>query len=317
MANILSRTKVIAFLIAWVLACAAYADIPDSTASATTGKESQHISTFKERFSLRFLTNYNFVSVINDKYDKGPLISNKPVGIGAGFNIDSLFTLFGTSWGFGWDFKFTLPFTTSDGKSETVSGEIGVDLFPSDFWINLNFSGYGGFTATKNGEDYFMDLWILDTYASVLWMATANGKFSPRSAYYLDRRQAESAGSLILGGRFENNYTIDLDSTLDYKNHFRDIYFSWIDIGYTYSWVYHNGMFLNLWSVIGFAYGWDNNSDKHTLSPEFDGRAAFGYHGKKWSWNTVLKAGYSFIHYKEYLEHKFVSSLEILVVRRF
>ena len=50
---------------------------------------------------------------------------------------------------------------------------------------------------------------------------------------------------------------------------------------------------------------------------EFDGRAAFGYHGEKWSWNMVLKAGYSFIHYKEYLEHKFVSSLEILVVRRF
>lgn len=54
--------------------------------------------------------------------------------------------------------------------------------------------------ALREKEQEFIDLWFADMYFSMLWMATAKGNFAPRSAYFLDRRQKKSAGSLIIGG---------------------------------------------------------------------------------------------------------------------
>ena len=287
--------------------------------NAWASADSSGVSTFRERFSLRFLCNYNFVSIWNSEFKDGALISNRPVDLGFGFGYDSLFTLFGSSWDFSWDFKFALPFTTSNGKSETQSFETELNFFPRNWWLEVKLRSYSGFTTgIEDDEDSkFVDLWIVDMYLSSLWMATAHGKFSPRSAYFLDRRQAESAGSMILGGRLQRNMAEDKDSVLAYYDNRRDLTTLWFDIGYTYSWIYSNGMFLNLWGVVGLACGRDNADDGYAVLPESDLRMAIGYLGEKWSWNTVLKAGYSAISYSEHWEQKFVSSFEILVVRRF
>ena len=281
--------------------------------------DSTSISTFRERISLRFLCNYNFVSIWNSEFKDGALISNRPVDLGLGFGYDSLFTLFGSSWDFSWDFKFALPFTTSKGSSSTQSFETGLNFFPRNWWLETKLRSYSGFTTNVEDSDdaKFVDLWILDMYFSSLWMATAHGKFSPRSAYFLDRRQAESAGSMILGGRIQRNIAEDKDSVLAYYDNRRDLTTFWIDMGYTYSWIYDNGMFLNVWGVVGIAYGRERADDGYAVLPESDLRMATGYLGEKWSWNTVLKAGYSVISYSEHWEQKFVSSFEILVVRRF
>ena len=284
---------------------------------ALANADSAGVSTFRERFSLRFLCNYNFISIWNSELDNGNLISNRPVDLGIGFGYDSLFTLFGSSWDFSWDFKFALPFTTSKGKSSTQSFETGLNFFPRNWWLEGKFRSYSGFSTNDEENAEFVDLWILDMYLSVLWMATAHAKFSPRSAYFLDRRQAESAGSMILGGRIQRNIAEDKDSVLAYYDNRRDLKTLWLDMGYTYSWIYDNGMFLNVWGVVGIAYGRERADDGYAVLPESDLRMAIGYLGKKWSWNTVLKAGYSAISYSEHWEQKFVSSFEILVVRRF
>lgn len=284
---------------------------------ALANADSAGVSTFRERFSLRFLCNYNFISIWNSELDGGSLISNRPVDLGLGFGYDSLFTLFGSSWDFSWDFKFALPFTTSKGKSSTQSFETGLNFFPRNWWLEGKFRSYSGFSTDDEENAEFIDLWILDMYLSVLWMATAHAKFSPRSAYFLDRRQAESAGSMILGGRIQRNIAEDKDSVLAYYDNRRDLKTLWLDMGYTYSWIYDNGMFLNVWGVVGIAYGRERADDGYAVLPESDLRMAIGYLGKKWSWNTVLKAGYSAISYSEHWEQKFVSSFEILVVRRF
>lgn len=284
---------------------------------ALAKSDSTSISTFRERISLRFLCNYNFISIWNSELDGGSLISNRPVDLGLGFGYDSLFTLFGSSWDFSWDFKFALPFTTSKGKSSTQSFETGLNFFPRNWWLEGKFRSYSGFSTDDEENAEFIDLWILDLYLSVLWMATAHAKFSPRSAYFLDRRQAESAGSMILGGRIQRNIAEDKDSVLAYYDNRRDLKTLWLDMGYTYSWIYDNGMFLNVWGVVGIAYGRERADDGYAVLPESDLRMAIGYLGKKWSWNTVLKAGYSAISYSEHWEQKFVSSFEILVVRRF
>ena len=284
---------------------------------ALANADSAGVSTFRERFSLRFLCNYNFVSIWNSEFKDGALISNRPVDLGLGFGYDSLFTLFGSSWDFSWDFKVALPFTTSKGLSSTQSFETGLNFFPRNWWLEGKFRSYSGFSTNDEENAEFVDLWILDMYLSALWMATAHAKFSPRSAYFLDRRQAESAGSMILGGRIQRNIAEDKDSVLAYYDNRRDLKTLWLDMGYTYSWIYDNGMFLNVWGVAGIACGRERADDGYAVLPESDLRMAIGYLGKKWSWNTVLKAGYSAISYSEHWEQKFVSSFEILVVRRF
>ena len=248
---------------------------------ALANADSAGVSTFRERFSLRFLCNYNFVSIWNSELKDDYLISNRPVDLGLGFGYDSLFTLFGSSWDFSWDFKVALPFTTSKGKSSTQSFETGLNFFPRNWWLEGKFRSYSGFSTNDEENAEFVDLWILDMYLSALWMATAHAKFSPRSAYFLDRRQAESAGSMILGGRIQRNIAEDKDSVLAYYDNRRDLTTLWLDMGYTYSWIYDNGMFLNVWGVVGIAYGRERADDGYAVLPESDLRMAIGYLGKK------------------------------------
>lgn len=277
------------------------------------------VSKFRERISLRFLCDYNFMMIKNTAYGDEPLSSNRPVDVGIGFGYDSLFTLFGTSWDISFDFKYGLPFSTSKGHSDSKTFETGLDFFPGDWWLTAKVRYYSGFSQNleDSDDDSFIDLTVFDMYFSILWMATAGGRFAPRSAYFLDRRQKSSAGSMVIGGRLQHNYAEDNDGVLGYEDNKRDITSFWGDMGYTYTFVYGNGYFWNLWGVVGVAYGREHADDGNLLLPEADMKTALGYIGESWSWNVVLKCGYSLIAFGGHLEEKFVSAFEILVVRRF
>ena len=93
------------------------------------GDDQPAVSKFRERISLRFLCDYNFMMIKNSAIGDEPLVSNRPVDVGLGFGYDSLFTLFGTSWDISFDFKYGLPFTTSNGHSDSKTFETGLDLF--------------------------------------------------------------------------------------------------------------------------------------------------------------------------------------------
>ena len=299
-----------------ILACSVFS-APASAEPQDTDEPA--VSKFRERISLRFLCDYNFMMIKNTAYGDEPLSSNRPVDVGVGFGYDSLFTLFGTPWDISFDFKYGLPFTTSNGHSDSKTFETGLDLFPGDWWLTAKVRYYSGFSQNleDSDDDSFIDLTVFDMYFSVLWMATAGGRFAPRSAYFLDRRQKSSAGSMVIGGRLQHNYAEDKDGVLGYEDDKRDITSFWGDMGYTYTFVYDNGYFWNLWGVVGVAYGREYADDGNLLLPEADMKTALGYIGESWSWNVVLKCGYSLIAFGEHLEEKFVSAFDILVVRRF
>lgn len=152
------------FLFALVFAGFAFAEAQDS--------DEPSVSKFRERFSLRFLCDYNFVAIWNSAYNNSMLNSNRPVDVGIGFGYDSLFTTFGISWDVSADFKYSLPFTTSKEKSDTQAFETGLDFFPGNWWLAAKLRFYSGFTTEveRDGEkeQEFIDLWFADMYFSML-----------------------------------------------------------------------------------------------------------------------------------------------------
>lgn len=267
------------------------------------------ITGFERKFPLRVLCNYNFVSFWSSEYREGAFNSNRPVDLGLGFGYGDLY----------WDLVFALPFTVSKGHSKSLTFETGFDFFPGNWWVKGKYRRYSGFSADSSdgSESIFIDLWERDAYVQALWLGTANGKFTPRAAYFLDRRQEHSAGSLILGGRLQSTKMRDRDSVLAFYSEERQIFSSWVDMGYSYTWVYGNDMFLNLWGVAGIAVSDEEESSDFTLLPEVIAKGAWGYIGDIWSWNMVMETEYMPVIFNDHWEQKVVCAFKILVVRRF
>lgn len=268
---------------------------------------SENITEFERKYPLRFLIDYNFVSLTNSEFHEGALISNRPVDVGLGFGYKDWYL----------DLNFSLPFTSGDKQSKSIAYEYSLNFFPKDWWIIAHLRQYSGFSSGSDSNRIFVDLWELDTDLSALWMLTSNGNFSPRAAFFLDRKQKISAGSFIVGGKMQFNLTVDKDSILTYYNDYRKVALLWANGGYTYTWVYNNGMFINAWAVAGLAMGSEIRSKDFLILPEISAKFTFGYITDKWSWNNVLETKYVPTFFNDHTEQKSICAYKILVVRRF
>lgn len=282
------------------LSCSAVFGAEEDADSSESG-----ITKFEKGFLVRFLCNYNFVSFWSSENHQRTMLSNRPVDVGLGFGYRDFY----------WDFLYALGFTAAK-KSRSLAFETGFDFFPGNWWIKLKYRRYSGFVLNDTNST-FLDFWERDEYLSALWMATAEGKFSPMVAYFLDRKQTESAGSLIVGGRVQGTRAIDHSKTLDYYEEKRNIYSGWINGGYSYTWVYPHDMFLNVWGVGGLALGREQSSGDFLLLPDIVGKAAYGHIGETWSWNMVMEAEYLPVVFEDHSEQKWIFAFKILVVRRF
>ena len=305
------------FLVGHIFATETVVKIAEGTAAEN---DSAYVQKFKEKFSLRFLCDYTLWSVWNTAYGNEALVSNSPISFGLGFAYDDLFTLFGTSWDVSWDFKMSFLLASGEERSKIDVFETGLDMFPGDWWIEIWLSYYTGFSVKteKDGEivHQFSELSFFEMYVSALWMATPKEKFSPRSAYFLDRRQNHSAGSMIIGGRIQGNLVEDPDSLLTFYEGKRVLASLWANVGYTYTWVFGNGFFGNVWCDIGLIYGL-SEEDKYAVLPQPNLKTAWGYVGQKWAWNVVVEGEYNAFSYKSYWEQQLIVKCGFLLVRRF
>lgn len=265
-------------------------------------------SGFIHDFSVRLLCNYNFVSFWTSEFHEGALESNRPIDIGVGFGYKDFY----------FDFIYALPFTVNEERTKSVAFETGFDFFPGNWWVKGLYRRYSGFSTAVDSkqESIYVDLWERDAYISALWIANAEKGYSPRSVYFLDRKNRVPAGSVILGGRLHATKAKDRDSTLAYYRVERKMYSSWVDMGYSYTWVLEKNFFVNLWGVAGVAVGGNDDAD-FTFLPEANAKMAFGQINDEWSWNIVLETEYMPVIFSDHWEQKWVSAFKTLVVRRF
>lgn len=300
----------IAFL-AFVLCQAAFAfEERDSANAAVPTPESSNeksVTGFKRAYPLRILCDYNFVSLATGDASAKYLTSNRPVEVGIGFGYKDLY----------FDLRYALPFTVSNGRSKSAAYETGLDFFPGNWWLSGKYRRYAGFTSGDDSSNVFVNLFERDLYISALWIGTSDGKFSPRAAFFLDRKQRYSAGSLIVGGRLQHTKTKDKGSTLKDFQEYRKIHSQWVNAGYTYTWVFNNKMFLNAWGTAGVSLNEEYKTKKIFVIPEVGMKMAYGYIGEKWSWNNVLEFGYTPNFTDVLWEQEIVAAFKILVVRRF
>lgn len=279
--------------------------------------ESSIVERFDKPYSLRLLINYNYMSLWNSNDDRHTLRSMRPVdvGIGAGFKD------------FSFDFKYSMGFTSGDNNFATSCFDTGLDFFPKDLWLHLKFRGYQGFSYSEDKDEKEDDVLVdddgvkldfrqRDIFASVIWVTAGREQFSVRAPFFLDRIQSKSAGSLLFGGKFQVSISRDHDKVIDFYSSRRDVYSAWVQSGYSYTWVFDNNLFVNIWGLVSLAFG-ATNDKSFGFIPDVNGKFAFGRWHNLWSWNMVLQMDYSPAIFREYVEHHLLGSFEILVVRRF
>lgn len=286
---------------------------PDSLKPAPTVYtiEKERVSKFENLFSIRLLANYNFVAFASSEYDGGTLNSHRPVDVGVGLGFKD----------FSFDVKFSLPFTVGEGDIPSTGFDTGLDFFPKNLWLQIKYRRFGGLTTDSYGDDTVktvrnVDFRQRDMYLSVLWVKSGKDKFSVRAPYFLDRIQKQSAGSFIFGGKIQSTMAVDRARVLDYYSKERNTYSTWAHGGYSYTWLLDKDFFVNGWALGGMAVGALGNG-AFGFFPDVNLKIAAGRWHQSWSWNAVMQATYSPSLYWDHVEQRYLSSFEILVVKRF
>ncbi len=263
-----------------------------------------YVKKFDNLFSIRFLTNYNYMAFASSLYDGGTLRSNRPVDIGLGLGLGDL----------SFDVKYALPFTAGAGKRRSAAFDTGLDFFPKNLWMQAKYRRYSGLSSDDEAQP--VDLHQRDMYLSFLWIKAGKDHFSVRAPYFLDRIQLISAGSPVFGTKLQSSYMVDRAKVIDFYSKTRNIYSVWAHGGYSYTWVFEHSLFVNVWALGGLAVGGLGNGG-FGFFPDFNGKLAIGQWHEGWSWNVVPQITYSPLLYSGHVENRLLGSFEILVVKRF
>ncbi|MCQ2090586.1 MAG: DUF4421 domain-containing protein [Fibrobacter sp.] len=275
-----------------------------------------YVKKFDNLFSIRLLTNYNYMGFSSSQYDGGTIRSNRPVDIGLGLGISDIT----------FDIKYSLPFTAGATKRRSAAFDTGLDFFPKNLWLQFKYRRYSGLISAEEKNDAdslvqdstrrYPDIRQRDMYLSFLWVKAGKDQFSVRAPYFLDRIQLISAGSPVFGGKLQSSYMVDRSKAIEFYSKTRNIYSVWAHGGYSYTWVLEHNFFLNVWALGGLAVGAFGNSG-FGFFPEFNGKLAIGQWHQGWSWNVVPQITYSTLMTSNYTDQRLLGSFEILVVKRF
>lgn len=176
-----------------------------------------------------------------------------------------------------------------DYKSYFISN---LDISSINGFVNSAFSVFSGDTLLRRDDMHLQNL------SANFFYIFNDERFSFRSAFVLDERQLESAGSFLLTGSFgwtsasADSSFIPRYDTLGFRPeaYYRtmDFYTLAFTPGYAFNWVHPKGYYLTcgVSSMVGLLYyqGVAETTQINNWSYFIKGigRASVGYHGKRW-----------------------------------
>jgi hypothetical protein len=273
------------------------------------------ITSFTNDWTLSFFSSYK-QGIFTQTYTS-EFRTNKPLDIGFGIRYKM----------FSAKFSYSLPVTNwlvaNQPVTESSSAEPSFDFEFASYLGSIYFDGY-----FKNYRDYYVmntnEPGGLDTLSAGI-MATFVQNYknhSVGSVMNLDKKQNISSGSLLfsLGVFFSS-----LHSTSEILSHYNErqnlIYFG-PGIGYSYTWVFKNGSFLNASYVLYTNAGYNRSTNNWLFIPQVEPNFVFGHHFATWSVNikvmnttTLLLGDTAFLPYpNEYVPNATAYMLDINVL---
>jgi len=227
-----------------------------------------NIQYFDENFAISANLNYNY-GVFNQ--ENIVYSTNRILNVGLGFRYKY----------FSAAISFPIPFNVASFDFEINPY---FDKIYYHAYIKYYKDFYTGNTKEKSGLDVFSSA-ITATYV------LNHENHSLSSVISLDKRQTVSNGSLLFafGTFFSSIYSTDTDEAMnDYNKKRQNLAYFGPGIGYSYTWVLENDVFVNLSAVIFTNMGVNTNTKELSFIPQLEPQFVFGQHKKTWSFNIKI-----------------------------
>ena len=172
------------------------------------------------------------------------------------------------------------------------SFDIELDSYFNKVYYEAYFKRYQDLIAQEISQNDRLDIHSSGIMAKFL---QNNENHSLSSVNKLDKIQNISSGSIIYGfGVFHTSFFSSTGSISKYENRQHLLYFGPC-IGYSYTWVFGNGFFLNPSLFLFLNPGINISTDNWLFIPQLEPKIVVGYHHDTWSANIIMKNNAQFM----------------------
>jgi len=224
------------------------------------------IQYFNEKLAISSTLNYNtgFFSQEDVAYS-----TTKPLNVGLGFRYKN----------FSASISSPVPF-------KDTSFDFEINPYFDKMYYHAYIKYYQDFYANNTNEKSGLD--ILSSAITATYVVN-HENHSLSSVINLNKKQTVSNGSLLyaFGAFFSSIYSTD-ETMNDYNEKRQNVVYFGPGVGYSYTWVFENDMFLNVSMVIFTNTGINMNTKELSLIPQLEPHLVFGQHKKTWSFNVKI-----------------------------
>ena len=223
------------------------------------------ITSFDEKWALNFFLNYKSC-IFENSLDSLEYLAERPWDIGLGLRYKNISA------------HISVPLFWGE-QLKNWSYDFEIDSYFDKVYYEAYFKRYPNLIYEDSNERNKLDIHSSGIMATFIHN---NENHSLGSVVKLDKKQETSSGSLLYGfGLFHSSLysvTKEIERYSD-RQHF--LYFG-PSIGYSYTWVFENGMFLNFNCVFFTNPAININTGKWLFLPHVEPKIVIGHH------NTAL-----------------------------
>ena len=229
------------------------------------------IQYFNEKLTISLLVNYNYGSFTQDDTE---YITIRPINIGLGFRYKMIAA----------SASFPVPFNN-------MSFNFEINPYFDRMYYHAYFKYYQDFYRGNQAEKSNLD--ILSSAITATYVVN-HENHSLSSVMNLDKKQTVSSGSFLysFGAFFSSIFSETMDN---YNERRHNLLYFGPGIGYSYTFVFENDMFLNVSMVIFTNAGININNKEWSFIPQMEPQIVFGQHKKTWSFNIRIANNSEFI----------------------
>jgi hypothetical protein len=236
-----------------------------------------NITFFDENFTISFFSKYN-MGIFED-FDSSQYRTDRPFDIGFGIRYK----------------KFSAQVSVSISTEELFSTNVfdfEINSYFDNIYFETYFKSYPHLYVEGTNIQSEMSIYSLGIMAT--FVHNHRNHFLS-SVIEMDKKQNNSSGSLLYGfGIFHSSINSTNEAIKKFNEEQHLLYFG-PSIGYSYTWVFGNGIFLNTSLVLFANPGININNSKLLFIPKFEPKIVFGHHSNTWSINLKMMDYSAFI----------------------